>query len=29
MEVVKKVESYGSQSGKTSAKVLVAECGQL
>jgi len=29
MEVVKKVESFGSQSGKTSAKVLVAECGQL
>jgi len=29
MEVVKKVESYGSQSGKTSAKVLVADCGQL
>merc|ERR1711983_572121 len=29
MEVVKKVESYGSQSGKTSAKVLDADCGQL
>jgi len=29
MEVVKKVESFGSQSGKTSAKVLVADCGQL
>jgi len=29
MEVVKKVESFGSQSGKTSAKILVAECGQL
>merc|ERR1711994_928480 len=29
MEVVKKVESYGSQSGKTSAKIIVADCGQL
>merc|ERR1712158_173384 len=29
MDVVKKIESYGSQSGKTSAKVLVADCGQL
>jgi peptidyl-prolyl isomerase F (cyclophilin D) len=29
MEVVKKVESFGSQSGKTSAKIVVADCGQL
>ena len=29
MDVVKKVESYGSQSGATSAKIIVADCGQL
>jgi len=29
MEVVKKVESFGSQSGKTSAKIIVGDCGQL
>jgi len=29
MDVVKKVESYGSDSGKTSAKIVIAECGQL
>ena len=29
MDVVKKIESYGSQSGKTSAKILIAKCGQL
>ena len=29
MDVVKKVESYGSQSGQTSAKIIVADCGQL
>ena len=29
MDVVKKVEAVGSQSGKTSAKVIVADCGQL
>jgi cyclophilin family peptidyl-prolyl cis-trans isomerase len=29
MEVVKKVESFGSQSGKTSAKIVVSDCGQL
>ena len=29
MDVVKKVESFGSQSGKTSAKIVVANCGQL
>lgn len=29
MDVVKKVESYGSQSGKTKARIIVADCGQL
>jgi cyclophilin family peptidyl-prolyl cis-trans isomerase len=29
MDVVKKVESYGSSSGKTSKKIVVADCGQL
>merc|ERR1711953_1470813 len=29
MDVVKKIESYGSQSGKCSQKVCVANCGQL
>ncbi len=29
MDVVKKVESYGSQSGATSAKITIADCGQL
>ena len=29
MDVVKKIESYGSQSGKTSKKILIANCGQL
>merc|ERR1712013_529044 len=29
MNVVKAVEKYGSQSGQTSKKVLVADCGQL
>jgi cyclophilin family peptidyl-prolyl cis-trans isomerase len=29
MAVVKKVETYGSQSGKTSAQVMIAKCGQL
>ena len=28
MEVVKKMESYGSQSGKTSKKIVIADCGQ-
>merc|ERR1712087_529033 len=28
MDVVKKVESFGSQSGKTSKKITVADCGQ-
>jgi peptidyl-prolyl isomerase F (cyclophilin D) len=29
MDVVKKVESFGSQSGKTSTKIIVGNCGQL
>ncbi|XP_075254108.1 peptidyl-prolyl cis-trans isomerase-like [Convolutriloba macropyga] len=29
MEVVKKIESYGSSSGKTKQKVVIADCGQL
>merc|ERR1712122_300228 len=29
MDVVKKIESYGSQSGKTSKKIIIADCGQL
>jgi len=29
MDVVKRVEAVGSNSGKTSAKVVVADCGQL
>jgi len=29
MDVVKKVEGYGSQSGKTSAKIVVSDSGQL
>jgi len=29
MDVVKKIEAYGSQSGKTSKKIVVADCGQL
>merc|ERR1712025_598257 len=28
MEIVKKIESFGSQSGKTSKKIVVADCGQ-
>ena len=28
MEVVKKIESYGSPSGKTYKKIAVADCGQ-
>lgn len=26
---VKKVESYGSSSGRTSKKIVIADCGQL
>ena len=29
MDIVKKVESFGSQDGKTSKKVLVADCGEV
>nr|AIW62418.1 peptidyl-prolyl cis-trans isomerase [Scytodes thoracica] len=29
MDVVKQIESYGSQSGKTSKRIVVANCGQL
>ena len=29
MDVVKTVESYGSQSGKTSQDVVISDCGQL
>lgn len=29
MDVVKKIESFGSSSGKTSKKVVVEDCGQL
>ena len=29
MDVVKKIESLGSESGKTRAKIVIADCGQL
>merc|ERR1711916_337004 len=29
MDVVKKIESFGSQTGKTSAKIVINDCGQL
>ena len=29
MDIVKKIESYGSRSGKTSEKILVTDCGEL
>lgn len=29
LDVIRKVEGYGSKSGKTSAKIVVADCGQL
>ncbi|KFO36235.1 Peptidyl-prolyl cis-trans isomerase F, mitochondrial [Fukomys damarensis] len=29
MEVVKKIESFGSKSGKTSKKIVITDCGQL
>ena len=29
LDIVKKMESYGSQSGKTKAKIVIADCGQL
>ena len=28
-DIVKKMESYGSDSGKTSKKITIADCGQL
>jgi cyclophilin family peptidyl-prolyl cis-trans isomerase len=29
MDVVKKIESHGSESGKTDAKIVVADCGEV
>ncbi|KAH9395279.1 hypothetical protein TYRP_020843 [Tyrophagus putrescentiae] len=29
MDVVKKIESFGTQSGKTNKKIVIADCGQL
>ena len=29
LAVVRKVESYGSGSGRTSKKIVIADCGQL
>jgi peptidyl-prolyl isomerase F (cyclophilin D) len=29
MDVVKKIESFGSESGRTKAKIVIADCGQL
>ncbi|XP_071489289.1 peptidyl-prolyl cis-trans isomerase-like [Diadema antillarum] len=29
MEVISKIETYGSQSGKTSKKITIEDCGQL
>lgn len=29
MDVVKKIESYGTQSGKTTKKIVVKNCGQV
>ncbi|ROI69454.1 Peptidyl-prolyl cis-trans isomerase, partial [Anabarilius grahami] len=29
LDVIKKVEGYGSSGGKTSAKIVIANCGQL
>jgi peptidyl-prolyl isomerase F (cyclophilin D) len=29
MDIVKKVEGYGSQSGKTSKRIVITDCGQL
>nr|P91791.1 RecName: Full=Peptidyl-prolyl cis-trans isomerase; Short=PPIase; AltName: Full=Cyclophilin; AltName: Full=Cyclosporin A-binding protein; AltName: Full=Rotamase [Hemicentrotus pulcherrimus]AAB37708.1 cyclophilin [Hemicentrotus pulcherrimus] len=29
LDIIKKVESYGSDSGKTSKKITIADCGQL
>ena len=29
MDIIKKVESFGSRSGKTTAKIVVDECGEI
>ncbi|PYJ06725.1 MAG: peptidylprolyl isomerase, partial [Verrucomicrobia bacterium] len=29
MDVVSKIESFGTQSGQTKAKIVIADCGQL
>ena len=29
MDVVKQIEAYGSESGKTAKKIVIADCGQL
>lgn len=29
MDIVKKIEGYGSESGQTSKKIIIADCGQL
>jgi peptidyl-prolyl isomerase F (cyclophilin D) len=29
LDILKKIESYGTQSGQPKAKILIAECGQL
>ena len=29
MDVVKKMESYGSESGTPKAKIVITDCGQL
>lgn len=29
LDIVRKVESYGSNSGKTSAKIVITDCGEL
>jgi peptidyl-prolyl isomerase F (cyclophilin D) len=29
MNIVKKIESYGTQSGTPTAKIVIADCGQL
>lgn len=29
MDVVKKIESFGSKNGKTSKKIVITDCGQL
>jgi len=29
MDVVKKIEAFGSSSGKTSKPIVIADCGQL